>query len=145
LHHIHVHLIATSMSSNQDSTLGAAYNAAKGTAQSTYASVTGNTGEQVKGETNKNIAAQQNDASQAAVKAGPVTATPSGTAVDNQDRQEGSWKQTAWSLKQGFGGLVGSTSLQHSGEQQRQEGEQQQAKGQLSDYASGKSIVRVGQ
>lgn len=75
----------TDKQNDSSSTLGAAINYAKGTAQQGYAAVTGDTSQRVKGETNQNIANQQDQASHAAAKVGPVSASSEGVAVDNKD------------------------------------------------------------
>jgi uncharacterized protein YjbJ (UPF0337 family) len=84
---------------------------------------------------------------------------------DDPNRSEGSWNQTVGSVKEAAGGLVGSEvslllpapaachlptrptantdyslitqSLKQSGRQQNLEGQQQEAAGQVSDFASG--------
>jgi len=43
----------------------------------------------------------------------------------------------AGSAKESIGGLIGNESLKNAGRQQNLEGQQQQARGQLSDFGSG--------
>ncbi|CRK23322.1 hypothetical protein BN1708_018021, partial [Verticillium longisporum] len=56
---------------------------------------------------------------------------------DDPDRAAGSWNQTVGSAKEAVGGLVGSQNLKEQGRQQNLEGQQQEAKGQVNDFASG--------
>ena len=95
--------------SNQPSTLGAYVDAATGKAQSALGSLTGNTGDQAKGELRENKAQAEYDASHATAKIPGATISGSGAAVaDNSDRSQGSWNQTMGSAKEALGGLIGN-------------------------------------
>jgi hypothetical protein len=61
------------------------------------------------GEAKKDKAAFEHDASHAAAKAGPFSASSSGAVTkDDPNRQKGAWNQTVGSAKETVGGLVGS-------------------------------------
>jgi uncharacterized protein YjbJ (UPF0337 family) len=92
---------------------------------------------QVAAEQKKAEARQEHEASQAAVKAGPLTASTAGIAVDNENRTSGSYNQTAGSAKEALGGLLGNEQLKAAGQRQHREGQQQEAQGQLKDYGHG--------
>lgn len=145
------------MAENQPSTLKSYVDSATGTAQGALGSLTGNSGDQAKGELREDQAKTEYEASHATAKIPGAAISGSGAAVrDNSDRNQGSWNQTLGSTKEAIGGLVGnevhptsfieaykmeantrSQSLKQSGRQQNLEGQQQEAKGQLSDFGSG--------
>ncbi|KAK2595137.1 hypothetical protein QQS21_007163 [Conoideocrella luteorostrata] len=120
------------------STLQSYVDSATGAIQSAIGSLTGNTGDQVKGDTKQEAAKVEHDASQAAVKVpGATISSDGGVSKDHPDRSAGSWNQTIGSAKETVGGLVGSENLKTTGREQNLEGQQQVAKGQLSDLGSG--------
>jgi uncharacterized protein YjbJ (UPF0337 family) len=124
--------------SNQPSTLGSYVEAATGKAQNVLGNLTGNSGDQAKGELRENKAQTEYDASHATAKIPGATISGSGAAVaDNTDRSQGNWNQTLGSAKEALGGLIGNESLKSAGRQQNLEGQQQEAKGQLSDLGNG--------
>lgn len=95
---------------------------------------------QANAEETKAQAQAEHDASHTAAKAGPFTLSSTGVpAKDNPDRTQGSWNQTVGSAKEFVGGLVGSEDLKQSGRQQNLEGQNQEAKGQLTDLGQGVS------
>jgi uncharacterized protein YjbJ (UPF0337 family) len=95
--------------SNQPSTLKSYVDSAAGKVQSTLGNLTGNTGDQAKGDLRENKAEAEYDASHATAKLPGATISGSGAAVtDNKDRTEGSWNQTAGSAKEALGGLLGN-------------------------------------
>lgn len=98
------------MSNNeQPSTLQSYTDAATGAVQSALGAVTGNTGDQAKGEVRKEDAKDEHAASQAAIKVPGGTLSSSGAPVkDDENRTQGSWNQTIGSAKETVGGLVGS-------------------------------------
>ncbi|ROW13376.1 hypothetical protein VPNG_05424 [Cytospora leucostoma] len=127
------------MSSNENntSTFQAAVDNVTGAVQSAIGSITGSTGDKAEGQTKQDKAHAEHDASQAAVKVPGGTVTASGVAKDDPDRAAGSWNQTAGSAKETVGNVFGVESLKKSGREQNLEGQQQEAKGQLSDLGSG--------
>ncbi|KAI0811383.1 hypothetical protein GGR55DRAFT_642846 [Xylaria sp. FL0064] len=129
------------MSTNDNtSTLKSTIDAVTGAAQSALGSLTGSTGDQREGEAKKQQASAEHDASHATVKLPGVSASSSGAvAKDDPDRAAGSYNQTVGSAKEAVGGIVGSESLKTAGRRQNEEGQQQEAKGQVNDYVSGVS------
>lgn len=125
------------MSDKNTSTLQSYVDSATGAAQSLVGSITGSTGDQNQGEAKKDKAQVEHDASQATAKLPGFTATASGVAKDDPNRSAGSWNQTLGSAKEALGGVLGSEDLKQQGRQQNLEGQEQEAKGQLSDYTSG--------
>ena len=126
------------MSDSQPSTLQSYIDSATGKAQSALGGVTGNSGDQAKGDLRKEKAEAEHDASHATARIPGATISGSGAAVtDNEKRTQGSWDQTLGSAKEALGGLVGSEDLKAAGRQQNLEGQHQEAKGQLSDLGSG--------
>ncbi|KAK5987489.1 hypothetical protein PT974_11619 [Cladobotryum mycophilum] len=131
------------MSSNtntndQPSTVKSYLDSATGVIQSAVGSLTGNSGDQAQGEVRKNQAEAEYDASHATAKVPGGTLSGSGAfAKDDSRRTEGSWDQTLGSAKEAVGGFIGNESLKQTGRQQNLEGQQKEAKGQLSDYSSG--------
>ena len=126
------------MSDKNTSTLQSYVDSATGAVQSTIGSLTGNASDQNAGEAKKTKAELENDASQATLKAGNLTASSSGAVTkDDPKRTEGSWNQTVGSAKEAVGGLVGNESLKQAGARQNAEGKGQEAEGQLSDLGSG--------
>ncbi|MCJ1413101.1 hypothetical protein MMC19_007203 [Ptychographa xylographoides] len=93
---------------------------------------------QAHGETTKDKAAAEHDASHSVAKVGPFAASPSGgISQDDPNRTEGSWNQTVGSGKEMVGNLVGAEGLKNEGIQQNREGKGQEAQGQLSDLGTG--------
>lgn len=132
------------MSDKNTSTLQSYLDSATGAIQSGVAAITGSAGDRANAEQSHTKADAEHDLSHAAVKAGPYSVSSTGVpAKDNSDRTEGSWNQTVGSLKEGLGGLVGSEDLKNAGRQQNLEGQEQEAKGQLSDLGKGVSD-RIG-
>merc|ERR1711964_114550 len=126
------------MSDKNTSTLQSYVDSATGAVQSAIGSLTGNASDQNAGEAKKTKAELENDASQATLKAGNLTASSSGAVTkDDPKRTEGSWNQTVGPAKEAVGGLVGNESLKQAGARQNGEGKGQEAEGQLSDLGSG--------
>jgi uncharacterized protein YjbJ (UPF0337 family) len=116
------------MSDKNTSTLQSYMDSASGAVQSVIGNITGNTSDQVcpslfpqcfteqlantlqtAGEAKQDKAALEHDASHAAAKVGPLSASSSGAVTkDDPNRTEGSWNQTVGSAKETVGGLVGS-------------------------------------
>lgn len=98
------------MSSTNDntSTLKSYVDSATGAAQNFVGSLTGNAGDQNKGEVKQDKAQVEHDASHATAKLPGFTATAQGVSKDDPDRTGGSWNQTVGSAKEAVGGLVGS-------------------------------------
>ncbi|KAL6415020.1 hypothetical protein AUP68_01561 [Ilyonectria robusta] len=122
---------------DKPSTLQSYVDSATGTLQSALGSITGSTGDKTEGEARKDKAELENEASHAAVKVPGGTVSTSGVARDDPNRTEGSWNQTVGAAKETVGGLIGNQSLKNAGRQQNLEGQQQEARGQLSDLGSG--------
>lgn len=109
-----------------------------GTVQSAIGSLTGNGNHEQAGEAKKAHAQEEYDASHATLKGPGFTASSAGAVTrDDSDRTSGNWNQTIGSAKEALGGLTGSESLKQAGREQNLSGQQQEAKGQLNDYASG--------
>ncbi|KAH7326243.1 hypothetical protein B0I35DRAFT_474914 [Stachybotrys elegans] len=126
------------MSDNNTSTLKSYIDSATGAAQNALGSLTGNSGDQAKGQARKDKAELEHDASHATAKVPGATISGSGAATrDDPNRTEGNWNQTVGSAKETLGGLVGNESLKEAGRRQNLEGQEQEAKGQLSDLGSG--------
>ncbi|KAF2462148.1 hypothetical protein BDY21DRAFT_276924 [Lineolata rhizophorae] len=121
----------------QPSTLQSVVDSAGAAAQSVVGSVTGNKADQTQAQDRQAKAETESDLSHTTAKAGPMTATPDGVAVDSEERRQGSWNQTIGSGKEMLGNVVGSENLRQQGIRQNQEGKEQEARGQLSDYGSG--------
>jgi len=116
------------------STLSSAINSATGYVQSTIGSLTGSTQNQVDGQAKQNEAKAENELSHTVGKVGGVAVSGSGgVAVDNPDRSAGSWNQTIGSGKETLGNLIGNQQLKKDGIAQNQQGQAQEAHGQLSD------------
>ncbi|GFP52651.1 hypothetical protein ACSS6W_003263 [Trichoderma asperelloides] len=125
-------------SNNKPSTLQSYVDSATGAVQNAFGNLTGNTGDQAKGEIRQDKAKAEYDASQATAKLPGGTISSTGAfAKDDPNRTEGSWNQTIGSAKETLGGLIGNESLKQAGRQQNLEGQQQEAKGQLHDYGHG--------
>lgn len=93
---------------------------------------------QAQGQERQKEGQAEHDASHAAAKLGNYSVSSSGAVTkDNPDRSAGQWNQTVGAAKESLGGLVGSQSLKQSGRQQNLEGQQQEAQGQLTDFAAG--------
>jgi len=126
------------MSDKDTSTLQSYIDSATGAVQSALGSITGSTEHQAAGQDKQYKANLENDASHAAAKVGPFSASASGAVTkDDPNRSQGSWNQTIGSGKEFLGGLVGSESLKQQGRDQNAEGKAQEAKGQLNDLGSG--------
>ncbi|ROT37743.1 hypothetical protein SODALDRAFT_334872 [Sodiomyces alkalinus F11] len=120
------------------STLQSYIDSATGAAQNLVGSLTGNTGDQNKGEIKKEQAQAEYDASHATAKLPGFAASSSGAVTkDDPDRSSGGWNQTMGAAKETVGGLVGSAELKEQGRQQNREGQQQEARGQINDLTSG--------
>lgn len=101
--------IMSDNSNNKPSTLQSYVDSATGAVQSAFGNLTGNTGDQAKGEVRKDKADAEYDASQAAVKLPGGTISSTGAfAKDDSNRTEGSWNQTVGAAKETLGGLVGN-------------------------------------
>ncbi|MCJ1333732.1 hypothetical protein MMC10_010432 [Thelotrema lepadinum] len=126
------------MSNDNSSTLKSYVDSATGAIQSAVGSLTGNAGDQNKGEARQDKAALENDLSHSVGKVGPFAVSGSGgVSKDSSDRTEGSWNQTVGSAKESIGNFVGADGLKREGIEQKREGKGQEAKGQLSDLGSG--------
>ncbi|KAG9774775.1 hypothetical protein ABEF93_004657 [Exophiala dermatitidis] len=128
-----------SSTNESPSTLKSAVDTATGYVQSGIAAVTGNPQDKAKAEQYKDKAATEHDLSHSAVKAGPVTVTPTGAAKDDSDRTQGKWDQTIGSAKETVGNLLGNESLKQEGRDQNAQGQGKEAKGQLNDLGKGVS------
>ncbi|KAI1162842.1 hypothetical protein F5B18DRAFT_362023 [Nemania serpens] len=125
-------------SNNNTSTLQSTIDAVTGAAQNAFGSLTGSTGDQTKGQAKQHKADAEYDGSQATAKIPGFSASSSGAVTkDDSDRTSGAYNQTVGSAKETFGGLVGSESIKAAGRNQNQEGQNQEAKGQINDYTSG--------
>jgi len=126
------------MSDNNTSTLKSYVDSATGAAQNLVGSVLGSSGDQTEGKAKQQKAEAEHDASHATAKLPGLSASSSGAVTkDHPDRAAGSWNQTVGSAKEFAGGLVGSENLKQAGREQNLEGREQEARGQLNDYASG--------
>ncbi|ETS79720.1 hypothetical protein PFICI_09573 [Pestalotiopsis fici W106-1] len=126
------------MSSNDNtSTLKSYVDSATGAVQSALGSLTGNTSDQTAGQAKQDKADVEHDASHATLKGPGFTASAAGVSKDDPDRAAGSWNQTVGSAKETVGGLIGSEGLKQAGREQNLDGQQQEAKGQVSDYTKG--------
>lgn len=81
----------------QASTLQSYVDQASGAVQSALGSLTGNTADQSQGDAKKAKADLEHDASKAGANLGPVSVSASGVAVNDPNRQQGSWNQTVGS------------------------------------------------
>lgn len=80
-----------------------------GTVQSAIGNITGSAGQEQAGETRKDGAQKEYDASHATLKGPGFTASSAGAVTrDDPNRSTGSWNQTLGSAKEAIGGLVGS-------------------------------------
>lgn len=131
------------MSDKNTSTLQSYVDSATSAVQSAIGAVTGNPADKKEAENKKAEAQAKDDLSHASAKAGPFTVSSSGVAKDDPDRTQGSWNQTVGSGKETLGNLIGNESLKKEGARQNQEGQAQEAQGQLSDLGQGISD-RVG-
>lgn len=94
---------------DNSSTLKSYVDSATGTVQNALGNLTGNTGDQAKGELRKDKAEVEHDASHATAKIPGGAISGSGAVTkDNSDRTEGSWNQTMGSTKEAIGGLIGN-------------------------------------
>lgn len=125
-------------SNNNASTLQSYVDSAKGAAQNLVGSVIGSSSDQAEGKAKQQKADAEYDASHATAKLGNITASSSGAITkDHPDRSAGSWNQTVGSAKEFAGGLTGLESLKQAGREQNRAGQEQEARGQLNDLASG--------
>ncbi|KAK3944949.1 hypothetical protein QBC46DRAFT_372355, partial [Diplogelasinospora grovesii] len=129
------------MSSNDNtSTLKSYVDSATGGVQNAVGSLLGSSSDQAEGQAKQQKADAEYDASHATAKLPGFTASSAGAVTkDDPDRTTGSWNQTVGSAKEFVGGLVGNQNLKQAGREQNQEGQAQEAKGQINDYASGAS------
>ncbi|KAK3328314.1 hypothetical protein B0T19DRAFT_424146 [Cercophora scortea] len=130
------------MSSNNNnntttSTLGSYVDSAVGAAQNLVGSIIGSTGDEAEGKAKQQKGQAEYDASHATAKLPGATITASGITKDDPNRAAGSWNQTAGSAKEFVGGVIGSENLKQTGREQNLSGQEQEARGQLSDFASG--------
>jgi len=126
------------MSDKDTSTLQSYIDSATGAVHSAIGSLTGSNADQAAGQNKQDKAQAEHEASHAAAKIGPYTASASGgVAKDDPNRSAGAWNQTIGSGKEFVGGLVGSESLKQQGQEQNASGRAQEAKGQLNDLGSG--------
>ncbi|KAL1875934.1 hypothetical protein VTK73DRAFT_9718 [Phialemonium thermophilum] len=120
------------------STLKSYIDSAAGRVQNAFGNITGNTDHQAEGAAKQQRAQEEYDASHATAKLPGYTASTAGAVTkDDPNRTTGSWNQTVGSAKEALGGLVGSESLKETGRQQNREGQEQEARGQVNDFASG--------
>jgi len=97
------------MSDKDTSTFQSYVDSTKGTIQSTFGNLTGNTTDQEAGAAKQEKAQFENDASHATAKLGGYTASTEGVITkDDPNRSSGSWNQTIGSGKEMVGNLVGS-------------------------------------
>lgn len=130
--------MSSNSNNNNPSTLQSYVDSAKGAAQNLVGSVIGSSGDQAEGKAKQQKADVEYDASHATAKLGAFTASSSGAVTkDHPDRSAGSWNQTVGSAKEFAGGLAGSESLKQAGREQNRAGQEQEARGQLNDLASG--------
>lgn len=95
--------------SNQPSTIQSYVDTATGKAQAALGNLTGNSGDQAKGEVRESKGQAEYDASHLTAKLPGGTVSGSGAAVaDNTDRTQGSWNQTIGSTKEAIGGFIGN-------------------------------------
>jgi len=123
---------------NQPSTLQSYIDSATGAVQGAVGSILGSGSDQNEGQAKQKKAEAEYDASHATAKLPGYSASSSGAVTkDDHDRTAGSWNQTVGSAKEFGGGLIGSESLKQSGRDQNLSGQQQEARGQVNDLASG--------
>lgn len=126
------------MTGRETSTLQSFVDSTKATAQSVLGAVTGNQADKAKADQLQGEAQAKDDLSHATAKAGPFNLSASGAVTkDDPDRTTGSWNQTVGSGKEMVGNLVGSESLKRDGADQNRAGKEQEARGQLNDFAGG--------
>ncbi|KAI5926963.1 hypothetical protein F4810DRAFT_418915 [Camillea tinctor] len=126
------------MSNDNTSTIKSTIDAVTGAAQNALGSLTGNTTDQTKGQAKQDKADAEYQASQATAKGPGFTVSSSGAVKkDDPDRISGSYNQTVGAAKEFVGGVTGAESLKAAGRRQNEEGRQQEAKGQVNDYAGG--------
>ncbi|KAK4122493.1 hypothetical protein N657DRAFT_647201 [Parathielavia appendiculata] len=119
------------------STLKSYVDSVTGAVQNAVGNLTDSRRDEVEGKTKQDKAQAEHDASHAAVKLPGATVSAQGVAKDHPDRTTGSWNQTVGSTKEALGNIVGNENLKHSGRQQNRTGQEQEARGQLNDFASG--------
>ncbi|KAK3360242.1 hypothetical protein B0T25DRAFT_565161 [Lasiosphaeria hispida] len=125
------------MSNNNTSTLQSYVDSATGAVQNAVGSVFGSSSDQAEGKAKQQKADAENDASHATIKLPGAAVTASGVSKDDPNRAAGSWNQTAGSAKEFVGGVIGSENMKQTGREQNLAGQEQEARGQLSDFASG--------
>lgn len=128
---------ANNNNSNNSSTLKSYVDSATGAVQNALGGLAGNPNDEAEGRAKQQKAASEYDASHTATKLPGVTATSNAVTRDDPDRSTGSWNQTVGSAKEFVGGLVGNESLKQTGREQNRSGQEQEARGQINDYASG--------
>lgn len=97
------------MAGENPSTFQSYVDSATGAAQNLVGSLTGNTGDENKGEIKREKAQAEYDASHATAKLPGFSASTSGAvSKDDPNRAGGSWNQTMGSAKETLGGLTGS-------------------------------------
>ncbi|KEZ45523.1 hypothetical protein SAPIO_CDS1851 [Scedosporium apiospermum] len=128
------------MSDNNPSTRTSYLNEAAAAIHSGVASVTGSSEDKTKAEQAKKKSEDQRATSQSAAKIGPYSVGPEGgVAKDSPERTQGRYDQTVGSVNEATGRLIGNDRLVQSGRQRSRHGEEQEAKGQLSDLGRGVS------
>lgn len=129
---------SSNTSNNGPSTVQSYIDSAVGTVQSALGNLTNSAGQEAAGETKKDGAKAEYDASHATVKGPGFTASSAGAVTrDDPDRATGSWNQTVGSAKETLGGLIGNESLKAAGREQNRSGQEQEARGQVNDFVSG--------
>ncbi len=94
---------------NQSSTLQSYVDSVTGAAQNALGNLTGNTGDQAKGELRKDEAHAERDLSHATAKFPGGAVSGSGAVTrDDPNRTEGSWNQTVGSAKETLGNVIGN-------------------------------------
>jgi uncharacterized protein YjbJ (UPF0337 family) len=124
----------------ETSSLGAYVDSAVAAVQDAIGSLTGNADDKQAAAAHRDAAESKDAASHTAARAGPFTLSGEGdgtAARDSSDRTAGSWNQTVGAAKESLGGLLGAESLRQAGIEQNRQGKEQEARGQLSDLASG--------
>jgi uncharacterized protein YjbJ (UPF0337 family) len=96
------------MANDNTSTIQSYIDSATGTVQQALGNLTGSTGDENKGIAKQNKADVEHDLSHATAKGPGFTATTSGVARDDPDRQKGAWNQTVGAGKEFVGNVVGS-------------------------------------
>ncbi|KAB8072670.1 hypothetical protein BDV29DRAFT_148966 [Aspergillus leporis] len=121
------------------STLKSYVDSATGMAQKAMGAVTGSNSTQAEGESTRQKATAEHEASHTTAKLGPFSADPNtgATAKDREQRSTGSWDQTVGSAKESLGNMLGNENLRKEGEEQNLRGKGAEAEGQLKDFGEG--------